>query len=169
MWQALENIVPCTNDNGKLYISLYNDQGTRSKIWWWIKKIYVSLPAPIQLLYALLITVLINTRIFIIRCLSGNGKEFFQQIFSYEAKCGRGMCWWRDQVDWIGGFPFEVSKPEQIFDFFQVNGYTLEKLKTCGGGLGCNEYVFRRLKQQAAVTNECDLVSEGASHEIIAA
>ncbi len=169
MWQALENIVPCTNDNGKLYISLYNDQGTRSKIWWWIKKIYVSLPAPIQLLYALLVSVLINTRIFILRCLSGNGKEFFQQIFSYESKCGRGMCWWRDQVDWIGGFPFEVSKPEQITNFFQSNGYVLENLKTVGNGLGCNEYVFRRLKQQADSSNECDVAKERTSHEIIAA
>ena len=169
MWQALENIVPCSSDNGKLYIALYNDQGTRSKIWWWIKKIYVSLPAPLQTLYAVFVSSFITIRSFLISCVGGNVRLFFRHIFSYESMSGRGMSWWRDQVDWIGGFPFEVSKPEQIFEFFRANGYALEKLKTCSGGLGCNEYVFRRLKQQAEGSNECELANEYISQETIAA
>ena len=48
-----------------------------------------------------------------------------------------------DWRDWLGGYPFEVAKPEQIFDFLKARGFTLERLKTCGGGLGCNEFVFR--------------------------
>lgn len=50
----------------------------------------------------------------------------------------------RDVVDWVGGFPFEVSKPEEIFSFYRSYGFTLCVLKTCAGGLGCNEYVFQR-------------------------
>jgi 2-polyprenyl-6-hydroxyphenyl methylase/3-demethylubiquinone-9 3-methyltransferase len=49
-----------------------------------------------------------------------------------------------DLVDWVGGYPFEVAKPEQIFDFYRDRGFELTRLKTCGGGLGCNEFVFRR-------------------------
>lgn len=49
-----------------------------------------------------------------------------------------------DLIDWVGGWPFEVAKPEQVFDFYRERGYTLEGLTTAGGGLGCNEYVFRR-------------------------
>jgi 2-polyprenyl-6-hydroxyphenyl methylase/3-demethylubiquinone-9 3-methyltransferase len=56
----------------------------------------------------------------------------------------RGMDPWRDVVDWVGGYPFEVATPEQIFDFFHSRGYTLERLRTCAGGLGCNEFVFRK-------------------------
>jgi UDP-N-acetyl-D-galactosamine dehydrogenase len=52
--------------------------------------------------------------------------------------------WWHDKIDWIGGYPFEVSKPEQIFDFYKNLGYSLKALKTCGGSLGCNEFVFQR-------------------------
>jgi len=52
---------------------------------------------------------------------------------------------WRDVIDWVGGFPFEVSKPEDIFDFYTARGYKLIKMKTCAGGLGCNEFVFFRL------------------------
>jgi 2-polyprenyl-6-hydroxyphenyl methylase/3-demethylubiquinone-9 3-methyltransferase len=51
---------------------------------------------------------------------------------------------WRDLLDWVGGYPFEVAKPEQIFDFYRDHGFELERIKTCGGGLGCNEYVFAR-------------------------
>jgi 2-polyprenyl-6-hydroxyphenyl methylase/3-demethylubiquinone-9 3-methyltransferase len=35
-----------------------------------------------------------------------------------------------------------VAKPEDVFDFFKSKGFHLQTLKTCGGGLGCNEFVF---------------------------
>jgi 2-polyprenyl-6-hydroxyphenyl methylase/3-demethylubiquinone-9 3-methyltransferase len=49
-----------------------------------------------------------------------------------------------DLIDWIGGYPFEVAKPEQIFDFHRLRGFELQRLSTCAGGIGCNEYVFKR-------------------------
>jgi 2-polyprenyl-6-hydroxyphenyl methylase/3-demethylubiquinone-9 3-methyltransferase len=52
------------------------------------------------------------------------------------------MSIFHDWIDWLGGYPFEVAKPEEIFDFYKQKGFRLIKLKTCGGGLGCNEYVF---------------------------
>ncbi len=56
----------------------------------------------------------------------------------------RGMSWWYDCWDWIGGYPFETARPEEIFDFYQQRGFVLERLITCGGGLGCNQFVFRQ-------------------------
>jgi len=38
-----------------------------------------------------------------------------------------------------------VAKPDEIFDFYSKRGFRLQKLKTCGGGHGCNEYVFARV------------------------
>jgi len=49
-----------------------------------------------------------------------------------------------DWKDWLGGYPFEVAKPEEIFEFCHSRGLLLEKLTTCGGRLGCNEFVFSR-------------------------
>jgi hypothetical protein len=60
----------------------------------------------------------------------------------------RGMSVHHDRIDWIGGFPFEVAKPEEIFDFLSGRGFDLRYLKTCAGGHGCNEYVFTRLPAQ---------------------
>jgi 2-polyprenyl-6-hydroxyphenyl methylase/3-demethylubiquinone-9 3-methyltransferase len=64
-----------------------------------------------------------------------------------EYKKSRGMSRVHDWIDWLGGYPFEVAKPEQIFEFFYRKGYQLESLTTCGRGLGCNEFVFRKLCQ----------------------
>jgi 2-polyprenyl-6-hydroxyphenyl methylase/3-demethylubiquinone-9 3-methyltransferase len=63
----------------------------------------------------------------------------------------RGMSPVRDVVDWVGGFPFEVCKPEEIFDYFKSRNFELEKLKTCAGGHACNEFVFRRKVRSEAV------------------
>ena len=33
----------------------------------------------------------------------------------------------------------------EIFDFFAERNFVLKRLKTCGGGIGCNEFVFKKL------------------------
>jgi len=45
------------------------------------------------------------------------------------------------------GYPFEVARPEAIFDFFRSRGFRLERLLT-NGGYGCNQFVF--LKKRPA-------------------
>ena len=64
---------------------------------------------------------------------------------NYSKGNSRGMSPWRDVVDWVGGYPFEVAKPEEIFDFLYAKGFHLQRLKTCAGGHGCNEFVFRQI------------------------
>jgi 2-polyprenyl-6-hydroxyphenyl methylase/3-demethylubiquinone-9 3-methyltransferase len=49
-----------------------------------------------------------------------------------------------DLIDWIGGFPFEVASPGEIFEVLRKRGFELRYLKTCSGH-GCNEYVFARV------------------------
>ena len=61
-----------------------------------------------------------------------------------EYRRDRGMSPWHDVVDWVGGYPFEVAKPEAVIDFCRPFGLELQKIKTCGSGHGCNEYVFKR-------------------------
>jgi 2-polyprenyl-6-hydroxyphenyl methylase/3-demethylubiquinone-9 3-methyltransferase len=56
----------------------------------------------------------------------------------------RGMSAITDWFDWLGGFPFEVAKPEAVFDFYRRRGFSLERLKTAGGDLGNNQFVFRK-------------------------
>lgn len=137
MWQALENIVSLVKKGGKLFISIYNDQGGKSLFWRWIKRAYCSL-----LLWRWIILGLFIPYFFA----GGLVKDllrFRDPLSRYtEYKKTRGMSPIYDWLDWLGGYPFEVAKPEEIFDFYRKKSFILEQLKTCGGGLGCNEFVF---------------------------
>src|SRR3712207_1360016 len=44
MWKALENVDALVAPGGKLYIAIYNDTGTQSARWKWIKRTYNRLP-----------------------------------------------------------------------------------------------------------------------------
>ncbi|MDB5852408.1 MAG: ubiG 1 [Herminiimonas sp.] len=141
LWTALENITENVAPHGKLFISLYNDQGGASKRWHTVKKIYNRLPPYLKLSFAVLVCIPMELRSLAIHVVRREPQVYFRNIANYSKD--RGMSWWHDKVDWIGGFPFEVSRPEQIFDFYKVRGYTLKILKT-SGGLACNEFVFQR-------------------------
>jgi 2-polyprenyl-6-hydroxyphenyl methylase/3-demethylubiquinone-9 3-methyltransferase len=139
MWQALSNLTGCVDDNGTLVVSIYNDQGKPSTRWRLVKKAYnrSRLSRPFLLFGAFVrlwsFKILQDT-------LRGNPVRRWKQYGKYD----RGMSAWHDLVDWVGGYPFEVAKPEEIFDFFTARGFSLKKLSTCAGGIGCNEYVFRK-------------------------
>jgi len=139
MYAALKNAQENVANNGKLFVALYNDQGRRSKLWWKIKRLYVYLPNYLRWMvwipcYVRLWGPTTIRDILLLRP--------FHSWSKY--KKNRGMSPYRDVLDWVGGFPFEVSKPEDIFSFCRGNGFILCKLKTCAGGHGCNEYVFQR-------------------------
>ena len=53
------------------------------------------------------------------------------------------MSRWHDIIDWVGGYPFEVARPEEIFDFYRARGFALKKLTTTSG-LGNNQFVSER-------------------------
>ena len=142
MWKALELAAIPTKAGGRLFVSIYNDQGKLSDRWKRMKKMYVNGNWATRRLLE-----------WFVWCV-GWGKNFLRDIITlrpthtwniyryYHEQ--RGMSPWHDVVDWAGGYPFEVAKPEEVFDFFRVRGFVLERMKTCGGGLGCNEFVFRR-------------------------
>jgi 2-polyprenyl-6-hydroxyphenyl methylase/3-demethylubiquinone-9 3-methyltransferase len=139
MWQALENVSQMVADHGKLFISIYNDQDGASRRWLIVKRLYNWLPRAGRFMvlgpafvYLWGVTLLRDTFL-------GNPLRTW---FNY--KRDRGMSPWRDVVDWVGGYPFEVARPEEIFDFFKEKGFELLKLKTCYGGHGCNEFVFKK-------------------------
>jgi 2-polyprenyl-6-hydroxyphenyl methylase/3-demethylubiquinone-9 3-methyltransferase len=142
MSQALENVVPLVVGGGRLFLSIYNDQGTLSLFWRALKKFYVKSSKPIRILVVLLIGMILESGAAINRLIRKQNPFPFK--YWAEKKKSRGMSVWHDLVDWVGGYPFEVAKPEKIFEFYQGRGFLLKKLKTCGISLGCNEFVFMK-------------------------
>ena len=142
MWLALEHVASLLSREGKLFIAIYNDQGRASRMWAVIKKTYNRLPAGLRWSVMGVALVRLWGPTIIKDLLRSKPLSSWK---NYNGN-GRGMSPWRDVVDWVGGYPFEVAKPEEIFKFYQDNGFQMKKLKTCAGGHGCNEFVF--LKKQ---------------------
>jgi len=140
MWQALGIVSTRVKEAGQLFISIYNDQGGASNRWRMIKRLYNRSPDFIRTLIVLAVGAYWEVRSFLIRLVRLQNPLPFSDW--EKKKQARGMSVWYDLVDWVGGYPHEVAKPEQIFDFFSEQGFTLLRLTTDGGGHGCNEYVF---------------------------
>lgn len=139
MYEAFGNVVPLVASGGQLFIAIYNDQGATSRVWTVIKRTYNKLPRVFKpLLTVPFFLVLWGLKGLFDLARLRPGRSYREYLRN------RGMSPWHDVVDWIGGYPFEVAKPERILEFFRSRGFELEKLSTCGGKLGCNEFVFRR-------------------------
>lgn len=140
MYKAFENVEKLVKDDGTLFISIYNDQGKISTGWTAVKKLYVSAPVLRPLIVATCGLWLWKYRIAWGLVRYGNPLKF---IYEY-GNNNRGMSAYYNVIDWVGGYPFEVARPEDVFNFFKQHNFQLLHLKTCAGGLGCNEFVLRR-------------------------
>ena len=164
-WQPkknLENIFFNSKKGTIFFIALYNDQGINSKIWKIIKYTYNFLRFwPIQVIFASLILLIIILRVhvftfanvsisfkkyknnpkLIIKNQFKPFKKFLSNIKNY--KRYRGMSYWHDQIDWIGGYPYEVSKPNDIINFFKRKNCDLMRIKITKG-YGNNIYLFKK-------------------------
>ena len=72
----------------------------------------------------------------------------FKKILGHNRK--RGMKWYTDVIDWIGGYPYESATPDEIRTFVEAMGFRLEqtaKTRDKSGFLGSGnaEYLFRKV------------------------
>ena len=136
LWAALENLIPLVHLGGKIFIALYNDQGGPSRRWLWVKKNYCQYPI---LRWPLLLGSFwrLYWRSMLRDVLTLRPGRTFQEY----RKNRRGMTVWRDVVDWVGGYPFEVSKAEDVFHLYRDKGFVLTRLVT-DNDLGCNQFVL---------------------------
>jgi 2-polyprenyl-3-methyl-5-hydroxy-6-metoxy-1,4-benzoquinol methylase len=131
MWEALANVAPLVAGRGRLFVAIYNEQGWISRYWKTVKKAYARHPFSRSLLLLLHAPYLFGAR-WLSRALSGR------------LQLERGMSLWYDMVDWVGGYPFEVARPEEVLRFYRSRQFELVQMRTCGGRHGCNEFVFVR-------------------------
>jgi 2-polyprenyl-3-methyl-5-hydroxy-6-metoxy-1,4-benzoquinol methylase len=139
MWQAIHNVLPMVRPGGMLFIALYNDQGVWSDRWKKIKQVYCS---------GALGKIAVSSAFLPYWTFRSAASDMIRlrapwhTIVTY--KQSRGMSMWHDWHDWLGGYPFEVAKPEAIIFPVQRAGFTLINLNTQYGSVGCVEYVFKR-------------------------
>lgn len=139
LWQGLQNALIPLAEGGLLFISIYNDEGRMSEIWRTIKRTYNALPRRLRFLVLLPSFFMVYGMKMAGDVLRGKPLEYFRNY-----RKTRGMSPWRDLLDWVGGYPFEVAKPDDIFEFYASKGLELRRLKTVGSGFGCNEFIFQK-------------------------
>ncbi len=136
-WRALDLVSQRVAPGGRLFVALYNDQGAISRWWAMVKRAYNRS----RLWRALLIVAYTPYFIWLrwlYRRLTGRGA------------LERGMNLWHDMLDWLGGHPFEVSRPEEVFRFLAERGFVLREMTTAGATGACNEFVLQRAAQAAS-------------------
>lgn len=131
MWRALDNAGRPVAPGGRLYVAIYNDQGWISRYWRWVKKVYNHDALSRLAIIAVHLPYLLGAR-FAVRAIRG------------KIRLERGMSLWHDMLDWLGGYPFETAKPQEIVSFCGCHGLNLVTLRTVGRKLGCNEFIFQR-------------------------
>lgn len=128
MYKALANCAKLVLPGGYLAIAIYNRHFT-SPVWSIIKRAYVFSPKWVQKVWiGLFFPVIYCAKFFV------TGKN--------PCRMNRGMNFYHDVVDWVGGYPYEYADDSEIVAFLSPN-YSLVTLIPAEVPTGCNEYVFR--------------------------
>jgi 2-polyprenyl-3-methyl-5-hydroxy-6-metoxy-1,4-benzoquinol methylase len=139
MWSAINNVLPMVQPGGILFLALYNDQGVWSNRWLRIKRVYCSGTIG-KLAVSSFFVPYWACRSALSDVVRGHAPWYTWATYGKN----RGMSLWHDFHDWLGGYPFEVAKPEAIILPIQKQGFALTNLNTQYGSVGCVEYVFKR-------------------------
>jgi len=133
MKTAVRNAAGRVAGNGIFAVAIYNRHFT-SPLWRIIKKNYNIVPGIVKVLmiYAFFGVIFIAK-------LAATGRN--------PLKKKRGMNFYYDVIDWLGGYPYEYASPEQINDMMSDMGFELKKCVHADVPTGCNEFVF--IKKQA--------------------
>ena len=145
MWKAIDLTQRAVAPSGRFFIALYNDQGMRSVVWRYLKRLYCSGALGRAIVTMSCVPYFVGRRLVsdLVR-----GRNPLTHYREYRAH--RGMSVVRDWVDWLGGYPFEVSTPTATFDFLRARGFRLDRLISTQGS-GCNEFVFTRERDVATL------------------
>jgi 2-polyprenyl-3-methyl-5-hydroxy-6-metoxy-1,4-benzoquinol methylase len=141
MWQAIRNAAALVRPGGRFAIAIYNrlefntlKSWRGSHKWLRIKRAYNRASKPMKRLMELSLAA---KDIGAMVCRLRNP---LAEIRAY--KRHRGMSWWHDKVDWLGGYPYEFASSGEIFTFCHDElGMQLERLRSTSS-IGCHEFLF---------------------------
>ncbi len=132
MWKAIEIASKRVKPGGSMVVALYRRHWT-SPVWLVIKKIYNHSPKWLQKISIAIFYPLIYLSM---RLITGNNPHQHQMR--------RGMSFYYDVVDWIGGYPYEYATVDQVKAFMRDRGFNFISLYPASLPTGNNEFVFER-------------------------
>ncbi len=131
MWKAIEIAAGLVDANGLYIIAIYNCHWS-SSLWLFIKWIYNISPNFIKKLLIYIFYFIIAFAKWLVT---------FKNPFRKE----RGMNFYYDVVDWLGGYPYEYATTGEIISFVEKLGFKTVKYTNATVPTGCNEFVFKKI------------------------
>jgi len=135
LWEALARTAELVAPNGILWIALYR-RGPRYARDLALKRAYNRAPAWGRRVMRGSWAGLKIGRMFV------RGDVTLSRIRHYHDN--RGMSWWRDIEDWLGGLPYEVASPAEVHAFLFPRGFVLERIDAGQGDGGNDVYRYKR-------------------------
>jgi SAM-dependent methyltransferase len=131
MRTAIRNAASLVRPGGHLVLAIYNRHWS-SPAWnaikWfccksprWLQRVLVVAFAPVIWLAKLAVT----------------GRD--------PARQQRGMNFYYDMIDWVGGYPYEYASIAELRALVEPLGFECLRWRSAEVPTGCNEFVFRRL------------------------
>lgn len=136
MWAAIENVFSLVGPGGLFCLALYNRPylaGAQMAL----KRLYNLLPRPLKPVLASAYAGGLLGAI----ALTGRNPAGYARDYGRRA---RGMSFWRDVEDWLGGLPFEFTSEETLRPFVEARGFAVETVVVARPG-GNNEYLLRKV------------------------
>ena len=140
MYKAFADVIQLLDENSVFYLAIYNKnikyklEGT-SLLWLRLKKIYGSIGN-----FGKVFMEWLYVGYFIVGLLM-HFKNPITYIKNY--KTLRGMNFYTDIKDWLGGYPYEFASINEIKEYFQGDNLICVKKKPVRS-LGCNEFLFEK-------------------------
>ena len=135
MWEAVDNALALVEPGGLACIALYSRP---AKATWHmrLKRVYNRLPRVGQLA----LKYVYGGRLLVLGAVVDR-RNPLAYIRNYGRE-SRGMGFWRDVEDWLGGLPCEFANPDEFLARIPA-GFDLVRVLPAPGG-GCSEYLLRR-------------------------
>lgn len=128
--QALEHAMQLVNDGGYLVLAIYNAHWS-SLVWRGIKWGYNCAPGIIQHLLIALFYPMIYCAKWLV-----TGADPKQKA--------RGMDFFYDVVDWVGGYPYEYAEIAAIQRLVSQHQFECLRVIPASVPTGCNQFVFKK-------------------------
>jgi ubiquinone/menaquinone biosynthesis C-methylase UbiE len=129
MYGAIDRACRFASSGALFVIAIYNKHWS-SGVWKLIKWFYNVMPKPIQRLMIWFFYLIIALAKLIV-----TRKNPF-------AKKKRGMSFYHDIVDWVGGYPYEYAGKDDIINYMEKKEFKCVKFVKPVVPTGCNEFVF---------------------------
>jgi 2-polyprenyl-6-hydroxyphenyl methylase/3-demethylubiquinone-9 3-methyltransferase len=139
LWRALDHAAKLVAPGGQLWIAIYNSLGPVTEGWTAVKRAYVKSNVGRAVVVGLFVPAFFmgNLVADLVKLRSPMTRYREYQL------AHRGMSRVVDWFDWLGGYPYEPARAEEVFDFFRARGFTLQRLRTVMDW-GNNQFLFRR-------------------------